>query len=532
MPVSTLRRHLTAALIDFAWEEWAQLGVFAPTQGRSAWAQDPEALLVFTLEVARGDPRLFDEVLDWLHLNEQLVSHRRLRSLCLDDEDRRLVEAARTWLAWQRRPWEPGAAEHTSPPDPEPLFRDLSAPLRQPDPAFAQLGWLRPLAVPTGKSQAPDPAEPINLAFRLRHFMGVGSRSEVVRLLLTSDAPWLTAPVVARSAGYNRRNIQDTLTSLAAAGIVAVTITANEQRYAIDRARWADFLDTDVLDRPVHRDWPQLLGALRRVLRWLLDPRLEELSDYMLASRTRTLLEDLQPELAFAGVRVDPIQAPEFAWSALEGTIASALEALVPSKPVRETADGSSRAPANAWRGFGVEITRESDGDFTWRLTAPNGRSVAASAESFSREADAIAAANLMNARVSELDYDVYKDASGTFRWRARAGDGVIMAVSPGSFTSRFNAVRAVDRFRKGQSGRVPLVRHVVPNSDGGWDVQAPGAARASAHAATQGEAVRRAREIIGNSGGGELVVHNRDGRIPVRDTIGRDPRHQSPPDD
>lgn len=57
-------------------------------------------------------------------------------------------------------------------------------------------------------------------------------------------------------------------------------------------------------------------------------------------------------------------------------------------------------------------------------------------------------------------------------------------------------------------------IRHVVPNPSGGWDVQAPGAERSSAHAATQEEAIKRAQEIVRNAGGGEVVIHGRDGKI------------------
>lgn len=68
--------------------------------------------------------------------------------------------------------------------------------------------------------------------------------------------------------------------------------------------------------------------------------------------------------------------------------------------------------------------------------------------------------------------------------------------------------------------------RHVVPSRDGGWDVRAPHARRASAHADTQAEAARRAREIVGNLGGGEVIIHGRDGRIRDSDTVapGNDP--------
>jgi hypothetical protein len=68
--------------------------------------------------------------------------------------------------------------------------------------------------------------------------------------------------------------------------------------------------------------------------------------------------------------------------------------------------------------------------------------------------------------------------------------------------------------------------RHVVPNSDGGWDVKAPGAGRSSAHTERQDQAIDRAREIIGNTGGGEVVIHGRDGQIRDSDTVppGHDP--------
>ena len=62
--------------------------------------------------------------------------------------------------------------------------------------------------------------------------------------------------------------------------------------------------------------------------------------------------------------------------------------------------------------------------------------------------------------------------------------------------------------------------RHVVPNPDGGWDVKAPGASRSSSHHRTQSEAEARAKEILAAAGGGEAVIHGRDGRIRDSDTV------------
>ncbi|MGD8168564.1 DUF2188 domain-containing protein [Herbiconiux sp. P16] len=68
--------------------------------------------------------------------------------------------------------------------------------------------------------------------------------------------------------------------------------------------------------------------------------------------------------------------------------------------------------------------------------------------------------------------------------------------------------------------------RHVVPNPTGGWDVKAPGAARSSSHSNTQAAAIDRARQTTHNAGGGEVVIHGRDGRIRDGDTVapGHDP--------
>ncbi len=68
--------------------------------------------------------------------------------------------------------------------------------------------------------------------------------------------------------------------------------------------------------------------------------------------------------------------------------------------------------------------------------------------------------------------------------------------------------------------------RHVTPNSDGGWDVQKPDASRASSHHRTQAQAIDRARDIARNVGGGEVVIHDRAGRVRDSDTVapGNDP--------
>lgn len=325
MDLNTFSDTLSRQLLDFAWDEWAQMGVSAIPQRESPWAQDPEALLVFTLEIARADPRLFDELLDWTLHNEGLLSVRRLRAMCIDETDRALVAATLAWLGRRRPRARLRAAEHLEVAhDLVPLFEG-GAPVRDADPDFAARGLLRPAGETSGKSQAPDLRSPINLDFRLRAMLGVGIRAEVVRIMLCVHAPWMTAGALARASVYAKRNVHDALAGLADAGALSVFTVSGEQRYTIDKPAWAALLDLAPEELPKHREWPQLLAALRTILRWSRQPDLIDASEYLRASATRQLLEQLRPELAFAGVKTDLRATAAQAPTALEQVLQDIL---------------------------------------------------------------------------------------------------------------------------------------------------------------------------------------------------------------
>jgi hypothetical protein len=327
MDPATLNRWLGEQLEAFAWEEWAQMGISAHPQRKSPWAQDPEALILFTLEVARGEPRLFDELLDWMLVNEPLLSVRRLRALCVDDTDRVLLEGALGWLATQRpRARLAGASRVPGPALLEHLFRP-AGPSSMNDESFAAVGLARPPVRPSGKSSVPDGRLPINLSFRLRQILGVGIRSETIRILLGTGAPWVSAQTLARASGFSKRNVHEALSGLAAAEVIEAVTVGSVQRYIADRDAWAALLHTDPAMLPEHRDWPQLLGALRRILRFTGHAQHAQLSNYLLGSRTRELLEEIRGDLAFAGIPVS-VSTAERAWPTLTELVENILAAL------------------------------------------------------------------------------------------------------------------------------------------------------------------------------------------------------------
>jgi len=303
MEISELRLEFTERLRSFAWNQWAQMGLLFSPERDDHWAADPEALLLLTFAVGRDDPRLFEEVLDWLLVNERLISVQRLRNLAIDEEDQILVAAVLDWVAqWRRK--NRAAVEEL--PEPNvggaPLFLGSRAPPSRPDPAFLKYGLLKGWTEPARRSGHPDLATPINFAFRMRSLIGIGARAEIVRVLLCIDAPRLSLQAIAASTGYAKRNVQEAAGALRAAGVATSTTLGNEQRFELPHERWLRFLD---LERaPGHRDWPQLFHALRVLLRWLRDPAHKQLSEYMQASEARSALEGVIADLQFAGVSV------------------------------------------------------------------------------------------------------------------------------------------------------------------------------------------------------------------------------------
>lgn len=301
MKAEALRGELVAELLRFAWDQWAQLGVSAaPPSEPEERAADPEALLLFTLEVAREDPRLFDEVLDWLVTNESVVSVHRLRGLCVDEDDRALVGAALATASRRRQgPPQKGPA----PENVRPLFPGLGAPLGGPDARFLQFGLLRAQFRPSNKSRPVPFDAPIAFALRMRQLFGVGVRAEVMRTLLTIRAPRVPGRVIAADAGFARRNVREALLHLQDAGGVQAIERGDERYYSVRYEHWLLALGYEnAAQLPFHFDWIPAYRALTRIVRWLRQPDLDGRSPYLRASAARTLVEEIGPDLRTIGL--------------------------------------------------------------------------------------------------------------------------------------------------------------------------------------------------------------------------------------
>jgi hypothetical protein len=314
MQISDLRAVVDRGLLDFAWRQWSQMGVSAGVMGGDLWAADPEALILFTLGIARRDPRLFDEVLDWVALNQKALSLQRLRNLTARfPVDAGLVAAI---VAWAKEPVPLGVlvseertgrsqtnGQEAGEKPTQPVFSpDVLGFVAKADPIFAEHGFVRPIVARSGKSREPDPERPVNFAFRLRHLFGPGSRSEVMRVLLTyRDGP-LDAARIADEAAFAKRNASEALAAVAASGAISATWSGNERHFRARREPWAMLLGLD--DMPLFVSWVHLLPAALEISAWLDEKADADESGYLLASQARRLMDKVGRDLQVAGIDI------------------------------------------------------------------------------------------------------------------------------------------------------------------------------------------------------------------------------------
>lgn len=277
-------------VLGFLWRQWSTLGVLGEAGTKDPWVIDPEAFLVFTLKMTRYEPRLFDEVMDWLVTNGQWIDIQRLRGILRKspDEAFRLMGAASEFLAdqGQERKWSNLAklCFKNIPQEREPLFKlryvkkhgegIAGVPV---DERFSKYAFFRALLTPSRKSREVIPTAGSNIRFMLRALFGVGSRAECVLYLLTHDGGHPAE--VAKAIGISIRGAQDALIELSKSGLVLTRIRGKRKiEYWLSQERWWEFLargSFEDIKRPVWIDWIALLKLCRRYGKpsWRLERR-------------------------------------------------------------------------------------------------------------------------------------------------------------------------------------------------------------------------------------------------------------------
>ncbi len=318
MSQKDFRKIFLENLIDFLWRQWSALGVLGEAKAEDQWVIDPESLLVFTFKIARYEPRLFDEVMDWLVTNGKWMDIQRLKGILRKQskETCRLTGAVSEFLSsqGQERKWQNLASLYSKdiPEDIDVLFLNIQHMVetvhKDVDSSFMKFGIHRPVLKPTRKSREVIPNARTTLRFMLRALFGIGSRAECLLYLLTHDGGHPSE--IANAIGLSNRGTQDALIELSKSSLVLTRVKGKRKiEYWISQERWWEFFSRgsyEELKRPVWIDWIALYGALSDI--W---ETLEELqktkSEYMKSSKLRDAMEVVGNELARSGIDIPPI---------------------------------------------------------------------------------------------------------------------------------------------------------------------------------------------------------------------------------
>lgn len=300
------RSEYHSLLLDFLWRQWSALGV-AGQANQEQHIIDPEGLLLLTCTVARHDPRLFDEMLDWLQTNGWLINVMRLKRILRTEKfaGQGVLAAVAGLLAKgaEAPKWRQLAGLTGRPTAAEKLFfGEDGTPLPvigEPEPHFASFGWERgPLRL-RSYSQQFRPTEPSALILQLRALFGINARCEIVSYLLTHEAAHPSQ--IAREAYYFERTVQGTLVDMSRSGVIQIRATGREKYYWLKQDSWKQVLNRGESAALKWVTWPPLLSALEQIWLRLHDEELYGLGELLQASEVRQLMVTVRPSLERAG---------------------------------------------------------------------------------------------------------------------------------------------------------------------------------------------------------------------------------------
>lgn len=310
MLLTDFNKQVNDKFLDFLWDQWTRLGVLGrPSPDSDDRVIDPEALILFSLTQARYDARLFDEMFDWILVNERKISLQRLKALAgrfSGDETGRVLKAVAgsVYSRQGNARWKAIAGHSTPEETSDQLFflksDDTPVPVfGKTDSAFKSAGWLRSELVPRGTSVSVPLDDPGNIIFLLRSLFGLTPRAEIVAYIFAVKESYVSDLV--RTTGYSKPAVYDALNELVQGGFVLQRAGGAGSVFYLPDGMWEGLLRIG-RDEVRWVDWPRVLSAFGKFRADLGVLVGTEVPDYLLRSRLLTMAGNLNRGLAGSGL--------------------------------------------------------------------------------------------------------------------------------------------------------------------------------------------------------------------------------------
>ena len=306
--VEDFHSRLIERVLDILWSQWSAVGTYANVPPYETAVIDPEALICATMWFGRYSPRLFDEAMDWLCINNAFISLDRLKSISkLFTGDTRATLGASLEYLWKvegkakfrgkSSMWEKERLKRK-----EALFRswpEKGEPAgRKGDEVFLKWGFDRGRVELRGMSSGPPLGNPANLRFVLRDLFGLGVRAEVATYLILVGRG--NSTMVAKAVTQNQRAVYAVLDDFARGGFAHKREAGRETVFAVETQRWSRFIE--LKEKAGFIQWANVFSALQEILVDRLTNEKAYGSRYLASSRLREISPRITKMLAEGGV--------------------------------------------------------------------------------------------------------------------------------------------------------------------------------------------------------------------------------------
>ncbi|MHB8837590.1 MAG: hypothetical protein ACYC7F_01415 [Gemmatimonadaceae bacterium] len=290
-----------------AWTQWSAIGALtlhAPNADDEV--VDIEALLLASLGLAARVPRLRTLATDWTLQNSQLVSIGRLRALMTGPFHLTGVEiselASRVALEGRDARWKALVPANATKPD-EAGSRSRHA--------------MRKAMPPRWRGSR-------TLMLQLRRGFGVGTKADLLAILLGARNAWKDTAELVELSGYTVAAVRKSADEMANAGVIE-TSGGHNRAFRADVMAWQPLLSN--LEAPV---WRRRADGFAFVLRWLAKAQQDSTahrSELSLALDFGALMTDFWGLWLEVGVTQQPVSDdPEHAWATRNDVIDSLVQ--------------------------------------------------------------------------------------------------------------------------------------------------------------------------------------------------------------
>ena len=292
-------------LLSLLWRQWTSLGVAGYGNKNDNKIIDCETLLIFTCGIGRYDPRLFDEALDWLRANGDLINIQRLKMILSKEQfagaQALAAVAASIGQGYKTRKWK-SLFENLNKKSVEPLFYSPdNMPLRdfgKTNEIFADYGFSR------GQIKPRNQIAPLKysnaLILKLRGLFGLTARAEIIAYLLTHETAHPS--LIARETYFNQKTIQDAMVEMAKSGFISSKQIGREKQYWLNKKDWEALLKIETANAKWFL-YPPVLNALEKIWNKLNKIKLEDINDLLLSSELRSLMVEIKPKFELSGLQ-------------------------------------------------------------------------------------------------------------------------------------------------------------------------------------------------------------------------------------